>query len=166
MVNGKQKGASFERLICKRLSLWVSDGKHEDCFWRSSMSGGRSTVAAKSGKRLAAQAGDISCIHPLGAPFIEKFMAECKHYRDLEFIGMLSGKGNLVKFWNTARLQAELYGKFPLLIAQQNRHPTFACLSGNGADILGLLERDHFVNRDYDMRVINFEVFLKYAKKP
>jgi len=45
---GKAKGASFERDICRRLSLWVSAGKQEDVFWRSAMSGGRSTVADSS----------------------------------------------------------------------------------------------------------------------
>ena len=52
------------------------------------MSGGRSTVAAAKGKRLAAQAGDISCIHPIGQPFIDQFMVECKSYRDLAIRGV------------------------------------------------------------------------------
>ena len=50
---GKAKGSSFERLICKELSLWITGGEHQDVFWRSAMSGGRSTVAMKKGDKLA-----------------------------------------------------------------------------------------------------------------
>jgi hypothetical protein len=48
---GKQKGSQFERDVCRELSLWVSHGKQEDVYWRSAMSGGRSTVAALKGAR-------------------------------------------------------------------------------------------------------------------
>ncbi len=127
MTNGKQKGASFERKICVALSLWISKGQQEDCYWRSSMSGGRSTVAAGRGKRLVAQAGDISCIHPIGAPLTDKFYLECKSYKDLEYKGLITGKGHLVKFWCETVIQARNYGKLPMLIAHQNQQPTVVC---------------------------------------
>ena len=41
---GKEKGSSFERLVCKRMSMWLSKGERDDLFWRSAMSGGRATV--------------------------------------------------------------------------------------------------------------------------
>lgn len=125
---GKSKGAQFERDICKRLSLWISADKHEDVFWRSSMSGGRSTVAFARGKRLAAQAGDISSIHPLGHTFIEKYLLECKTYRDLDYVGLLSKRGKLVQFWQEATRQAKLYDKKPVLIAKQNQQPITICV--------------------------------------
>lgn len=132
MVNGKQKGAGWEREVSVKLSLWVSGGQHEDYYWRSSMSGGRSTVAAKKGKRLAAQAGDISCINPLGSSLTDKFYIELKFYRDLGFPGLLRGTGNLAKFWNETKLQALKYGKDPLLIAKQNQCPAIACFAWSG----------------------------------
>lgn len=135
---GKAKGAEFERQICKKLSLWVSEGKNEDCYWRSAMSGGRSTVAHTKGKKLGAQAGDISCIHPLGQPTAELFFFEAKFYRDLELLGLLKGKGKLVNFWKEAKKQAKNYGKIPFLIAKQNRIPTFVCLNRSGLTALGL----------------------------
>lgn len=133
---GKAKGSAFEREVCRRLSLWVSSGRQEDVFWRSAMSGGRSTVAKIKGKRLAAQAGDISCIHPIGQHFADTFLVECKNYRDLNFIGLLSGKGNLLKFWDSTRKEASHYNKYPLLVAKQNQHPTFACLDADGVYVL------------------------------
>ncbi len=132
MTNGKQKGASFERKICVALSLWISKGQQEDCYWRSSMSGGRSTVAAGRGKRLVAQAGDISCIHPIGAPLTDKFYLECKSYKDLEYKGLITGKGHLVKFWCETVIQARNYGKLPMLIAHQNQQPTIICMDTAG----------------------------------
>lgn len=129
LVNGKQKGAGWEREVSVKLSLWVSGGEHEDYYWRSSMSGGRSTVAAKRGKRLAAQAGDISCINPLGSSLTDKFYIELKFYKSLDFAGLLKGTGNLAKFWIETRKQAQLYRKEPLLIAKQNQCPAIACFA-------------------------------------
>lgn len=133
---GKAKGASFERDICRQLSLWVSGGKHEDVFWRSAMSGGRSTVAHAKGKRLAAQAGDISCIHPAGNKFISLFFCECKFYADLNYTGLMTGTGNLVNFWCEASKVAKKYEKLPFMIAKQNRLRTTICLGAEGAGYL------------------------------
>ena len=129
---GKAKGASKEREVCKRLSLWLSKGEHEDLLWRSAMSGGRSTVGFAKGKRLAAQAGDISCIHPMGASFIAKFLVEVKDYADLQYKGLITGKGHLVEFWCETVVQARNYHKLPLLIAHQSRQPMIACVSQLG----------------------------------
>ena len=59
---GKQKGSGFERTICHELSMWISHGKHDDLFWRSSMSGGRATVMFKKGGQNRTQNGDITAI--------------------------------------------------------------------------------------------------------
>ena len=59
MVNGKNKGSSYERELAEKLSLWWSDGKADDWFFRSSNSGGRATERAKVGKRTLNSAGDL-----------------------------------------------------------------------------------------------------------
>lgn len=160
---GKSKGSSFERLVCVKLSLWISKGANEDCYWRSAVSGGRSTVAAGRGKRLAAQAGDISCIHPIGAPLTDKFYLECKSYRDLEYKGLVTGKGHLVKFWCETVIQSRNYGKLPMLIAHQNQQPTILCLSSEGRVKLGLEPEDFvLIAPRLDLRAMLFEDFLKH----
>jgi hypothetical protein len=161
---GKNKGSSFEREICVKLSLWMSKGKQEDIFWRSAMSGGRSTVSFNKGKRLAAQAGDISCVHPSGAPLIEKFMIECKAYRDLNYVGLLTRRGRLVEFWLEARRNANRYSKMPLLIAKQNQQPTVVCLPAKGLALLGVepLITAHHLR----MHMVLLENFLETAKPP
>jgi hypothetical protein len=135
---GKQKGASFEREVCKSLSLWVSGGKQEDAFWRSAMSGGRSTVAAAKGKKLTAQAGDITCIHPVGQRFADRFLIECKHYANLDYIGLLASRGKLLGFWLKLRKDADHYNKHPFMVVRQNRTPTMVCLDTGGQTILAL----------------------------
>ncbi len=163
---GKQKGASFEREVCRDLSLWVSDDEQEDVFWRSAMSGGRSTVAAAKGKRLTAQAGDLSCIHPIGNEFAKAFYVECKSYRDLNILAVLKGTGHLIEFWEETLNQATLYGKRPLLIAKQNRWPAMACLCNEGARMLGVQKRALLIAPAHNLRIMPMFEFLKYAVAP
>jgi hypothetical protein len=158
---GKAKGASFERSVCKQLSLWVSHNLQEDVFWRSAMSGGRSTVAHAKGKRLAAQAGDITCIHPCGQRFADQFLMECKTYRDLQYVGLLTGKGHLVKFWIEASTQAKRYGKLPLMIAKQNQQPATVCLSREG---MRLLRLNPLISAPkLNLRIVLLDEFLQKA---
>lgn len=139
---GKRKGASFERAVCKQLSMWVSHGKQDDLFWRSAMSGGRSTVMLKRGKVAANQAGDISAISDKGYTFTDRFFVECKNVRDLQLHRFLMGKGLLADYWVIASKQARKYGKQPLLICKQSLSPTYMltridCLPNN-FDVLGV----------------------------
>ena len=127
---GKGKGGGFERRICKELSLWVSHGKREDLFWRSAMSGGRSTVARKKGKHLQASAGDISAIDPLGAVLTEHFFIECKSVANLHLHRFVTEhSGLLAEFWEKACDQAFDHRKRPMLICKQNRYPILLLLS-------------------------------------
>lgn len=57
-----QKGGEFEREFSKLFSLYVTEGKRTDVFWRSSQSGGRATVRAKSGQKTEGSYGDITCL--------------------------------------------------------------------------------------------------------
>lgn len=161
---GKAKGASFEREICCRLSLWLSDGQQEDLLWRSAMSGGRSTVGHKKGKRLAAQAGDISAIHPLGATLTDKYMVECKAYKDLNYAGLLTNKGVLIDFWKEACLQASRYGKSPILISKQNQKPITIGLTQASALAFNL--GPVLIAPKIDLTITLLDEFLKTAVRP
>jgi hypothetical protein len=164
---GKAKGASFERDICRQLSLWVSAGQQEDVFWRSAMSGGRSTVAHAKGKRMAAQAGDISCIHHIGSKLTDRFLLECKNYKDLNIAGLITGKGNLIDFWNQTFHEAKRYDKLPFLIAKQNRMPTLICLSVDGVLLFAIPpERAILVHNESGMYVLNAADFFSSVSPP
>lgn len=164
MVNSKQKGASFERECCRLLSLWVSRGKYTDCLWRSAMSGGRSTVAQKKGLKLGAQAGDISAVRTEGHKLTDKFAIECKHYSSLELLGVLTGKGRLLKFWHEIGRVAQSHNKEPMLIAKQNRTPTLACLTGVGLALLNGGEPIIIVPA-HNLYIVLFAELLKRGNK-
>ena len=116
---GKQKGAQFERDICKALSLWVTNGKRGDVFWRSAMSGGRATMFSD-----VRQCGDICSVAPEGAPLVARYFIECKAYKDLQIARwLITGTGHLADFWKETKEQAKIHGREPLLIFRQNGLP-------------------------------------------
>jgi hypothetical protein len=59
-----KKGSAFERDFARKLSLWWSEGKADDWFWRLGGSGGRATNRAKSGRNTANGYGDIAAQCP------------------------------------------------------------------------------------------------------
>jgi len=75
---GKAKGGAFERLICRKLSLWWTNGKRDDVFARTASSGGRATQRSKKGKSTFGQYGDIQAADPIGQPLIDLCAIECK----------------------------------------------------------------------------------------
>lgn len=71
---GSRKGSAFERKLSKELSLWWSDDKRNDLFWRTHSSGQLGTV---SKKRM--EYGDIMSIDDESKPFMNKFHIEARH---------------------------------------------------------------------------------------
>lgn len=89
------KGGDYEREMCKRLSLWWTDGKRDDVFWRSASSGGRATSRSKKGKKTAGSYGDITAVDVEGAPLIEAFTIELKRgYSASSFADALDRRDN------------------------------------------------------------------------
>ena len=122
---GNAKGAAFERYVCKHLSKWVSEGKRDDVFWRTAMSGGRATIGRKVGKMRESQAGDVGAVDALGHRLLQLFFIECKCYRDLGYTAFTHSSGGFLQtFWNEAVISAGRYKRFPLLIARQNARKT------------------------------------------
>jgi hypothetical protein len=113
---GKSKGSAFERKICKALSLLVSNGKRQDVFWRSAMSGGRATVQHARGVNIR-QSGDICAVAPEGHAFADKWFIECKNVVNMNLASFLiNNKGKLAKFWKTAKAEANKHNKLPMII--------------------------------------------------
>lgn len=162
---GKSKGNAFEREVCKRLSLWATRGKRDDVLWRSAISGGRATVHAKKGKSLAHVAGDICGVHPDADPFVSRFYAECKFYRDLKVPALFyTGDGTLAAFWNETVKQAQRHGKAPMLIFKQNLYKPMVGMQSGDFDRLGIYASA--IITELDFNVCTFEAFLKHAVSP
>lgn len=165
---GKSKGSSYERAVCKRLSLWVTGDKEADVFWRSSLSGGRATVAHRKGKTVR-QAGDICAVSPEGHALCDKAYLECKHYRNLDFSNFfIRGAGTLAKFWRVACVEAKKHGKEPMLIARQNRFPDVILIKPVKHKPAGALQ-PRAVTRDCEVYLLNdflsdvsFATFLEH----
>jgi hypothetical protein len=135
---GKQKGGNFEREVCKKLSLWVSEGKSDDLFGRSAMSGGRATVRSKKGKETASGQGDITAVVPEGNSLTNKFVIECKNYKSLDFDNYIYGQGSLLGFWFKLLKDSEKVNKFPMLIMKENRKPVLVGLDFKVSEIMAL----------------------------
>lgn len=73
-----KKGGAFERLICKQLSLWWTDDKRDDIFWRTAGSGARATTRSKRGQGTKNQYGDVQATDPIGQPLIDLCTIEIK----------------------------------------------------------------------------------------
>jgi hypothetical protein len=126
MINSKQKGSAFEREIIKKLSLWVSEGKSDDLFWRSAMSGGRATVRSKKGQETASGHGDITAVRPEGNKLTDRYVIECKHYKSIGLDKYVYGQGPLVEIWEKLR---KGHDKKPMLIFKENRKPIMVGLN-------------------------------------
>lgn len=140
-INSKQKGGAFERKVCKLLSLWVSDNKRDDLYWRSAMSGGRASVRFKKyGKKSESQAGDISSIDPIGNRLIEIFAIECKNYDNLRYDSLLFMRpkaGTFVSCWEQTVETAKQHSKLPMLIAKQDQIKEIViCVDKRGLEFL------------------------------
>ena len=168
MVNSKNKGSGFERTVCHLLSMWVSDSKHDDLFWRSAMSGGRATVVFKKGGQNRTQNGDITAIHPDGDVLTSRYLISCKFYRDLKIEGAVIGnKSGLSAFWTECVTESRQHNKVPMLISKQNNTPPFVCLDDVGTSDFGL--RGKAIAQlpiAGGMQMFWLEKFLQTAKRP
>lgn len=139
----KNKGNSFERLICKQLSLWWSEGKSDDIFWRTASSGGRSTQRAKKGKATKNHDGDIGCVDASGQPFLDLFILECKigyskeSIHDIIDAGPSSAKSKILGWIEKLEMQRKRLGKpWWLLIHRRDRREPLAFMPMRAASLL------------------------------
>lgn len=72
------KGGEYEREMCKRISLWWTDGGRDDVFWRSSGSGARAKVRGRAGTATYGQHGDVAATDPVGTDLVDAFTIEIK----------------------------------------------------------------------------------------
>lgn len=158
MVNGKQKGSAFEREVCKALSLWTTNGKSVDVYWRAAMSGGRATVA----KGAVRQAGDITAVAPEGHVLTDFLYIECKHLKDISLDGIIKGNGNLLEIWRKTLFEAAKYNKVPVLIFKQNHWPIAFCTMQAGIDYLKIPELLVLIKSSkHAFNLIRFDELLK-----
>ena len=128
---GKAKGSSYEREIAKKLSLWLTAGKRNDCIWRTSNSGGQATVT-----KFDTQCGDLHAVRPEAQKFFDTFSLELKNYKALDILTFQSKNFILKKWWVQASTDAKRANKIPLLIVRINRRGDWLIFSESVRNIL------------------------------
>ncbi len=125
------KGSSFEREMAKKLSLWWSDNARDDLLWRSSMSGGRATVRAKSGKTTANSCGDLTALDKEGQSLLDITAFELKRgynsYSIQDLLDKVNGKGGFWDFIEQASRDASLAGSlyWTVIHKRDRREPIY-----------------------------------------
>lgn len=138
-ISGRNKGASFEREISRKLSLWITNKRDPNTLARSIASGARSTTLQKKGVILGECAGDLQALKPEGTAFIDKYFVECKSYDHLQWAGLVVGQPcRALLFYSKAEEQAVIFDKIPMLIAKQNRLPIMVMMPTLAASDLGI----------------------------
>jgi len=165
-MNVKEKGNRYERLITKDLSLWWSNGKSKDIFYKTQSSGGRATIRQKrkNEKKLIRQYGDIAASDPDGELFISVFCIECKHYKDVNFWGLMTdSKGGLLSFYEQNIKDSSSCNKLPLCIIRQNYKPIL-CITKYSicTQILkNIFSIPMLLSTKYELGVFSFNDFIK-----
>ena len=131
MVSGARKGSAYERTLCRQFSLWITNGKRDDIFWRNITSGAQFTSAARRGRQTGIP-GDMKATDQLGYPFLAKFMVEFKHHKNIhleQYLFDKAGTSPLARIIAKARAEASSAGLEPLVIAKQNRREAMVFVS-------------------------------------
>ncbi len=116
----KSKGSEFERIIAKRLTLWISGQSKEYWFWRTPSSGAMGTL----GNSVVAS-GDIISIKQEGEWFLNRYSIEVKNgYPNSSFHKHLKGVKNdeIRIFWEQCVRDATRADKLPLLIYKKKHY--------------------------------------------
>lgn len=117
-VNGRTKGATFERDIARDLRAWLGEG------WDVS----RTPTDRQRAQDRSGHAGEFTIVPPEGGGQIFPWAIECKNSAafDLRQLWRTPIDGPLPGWWAQAVRQAEAVGRRPLLIVKVARGETLA----------------------------------------
>lgn len=159
MTIGKIKGGNYERTISRKLSLWISDGKFDDMFWRTSGSGSRHTIRYKKNLTLEGQAGDIASTRSgISEEFIRTFCVEIKFYKEINIWGFITKtKSGVLDFWNQTTEKAKQVGKIPILIVKENYKPA---LFISNKSFKNIIIKNFKLKPELMVNLFNEEIFI------
>lgn len=125
------KGSTFERSICRELSLWWTEGKDDSVFWRTAGSGGMATRRGQKGKNTLGHTGDIMATDSCGAPLTKLCCIELKiGYGKWSFLDVVDrpekgAKQTIEKFMEQMTIEREnCKAPFSVLIFHRDRRET------------------------------------------
>lgn len=118
------KGSRYERRVACAVSGWMTCGITDDAIWRSSQSGGRTTLKNRKVRRThhaSTQAGDFDGNSPEGIEFLRAFYCDSKFLKDLKTWGWIYQQqgacpGTIDRVWG----EADEYGRIPMGLFKEN----------------------------------------------
>jgi len=142
-----EKGSNFERDMCKGMSLWISHGTRVDVFMRNRV---RVTEATPNRER---QLSDLTSNVIEGIYYTSLFVTECKTgysktrkgkrtknipWDLLDLIDSPKRDSNkvLLNFWDQVYTDAQLCGKYPLLLFKRDFHVECACVDVRSRNLI------------------------------
>lgn len=143
----KSKGNTYENVLAKKLSLWLTHNIRSDVLERSPASGGKSTSARKRFQEAGHIAGDLIATCDEGYALINRFVIEAKH-RNEEGINagalvFATSKGGVIAFWLKLLEECAETKKLPMLIFKQNNRPDLIGLCEEGINLFELQTYPH-----------------------
>lgn len=116
----KAKGSDFERLMCKRISLWLSGGESEDLIWRNKGQPNRRI----QGRRRLEQFGDAHAISGAAEWFMSRYNIEFKNVAELDLLEQVDKpkkkESLIITHWKQCTYDAEETGRRPMLIQKRS----------------------------------------------
>lgn len=162
VVNGKNKGNTHERLVASQLSLWWSEGKQDDIFFRSASSGGRATQRAKKGQTTANAAGDLAAMTREGQDLLDFLTIEIKRGYNTISVADLYEKtsGGFWDFIAQAKKAASIAGSpYWCVIHKRDRRDAVIVLPaaalGLATDFGETADEDSLLIHNYDLFITN-----------
>jgi len=157
----KHKGNNFENAVAKKLSMWITYDQRKEVFDRSPASGAKATAHAKKGVLFKNQAGDIIALEDIGYTVTNRFIIECKHYKDLNLNGLVyDSKTGVLEFWLKLLRECEEFKKQPMLIARQNNRPILLGFNKFGIDFFDCFDLVRAVYPRYGLHLIKLDEFI------
>jgi hypothetical protein len=109
------KGGDFERVIAKKLTVWLTGKEKPYMYWRMPASGGLATIHSECGEL----SGDIRSLHKDADFLTDTFSIECKNgYPKADFWHLFKSVKNfdLRNFWEQCVNDSQRASKLPMLI--------------------------------------------------
>lgn len=156
-MNSKAKGNKFERMISKKLSLYLTNNKKDDTIWRSISSGAFATNKQKKGIKSLHNVGDLSSTSDESKLFIDIFNIECKSYKSVDLMKLFDEKCIILdwykKLYKDCEFNSELnYTKLPFIIFKQNHKHIIGVTS--------LIAFDHLFSQQIEN---NYKNYIQYV---
>jgi hypothetical protein len=158
---GKQKGSSFERKICRAISMWWSNGEWDDLCWRSVSSGARGTTSHSIVKGYH---GDLAPVSPAIEPLFNVFSFEVKFYKEIDISEVLRDCNSKILQWFRQSMRSAIYSKrIPIVIAKSNNYPELLICQ---SDLVVLnpelqVENLNYISVGGRLHIVNFNDYLE-----